>query len=129
MIGELSKIGASDITLHLLPSIQCYWGNCNYMYYPHKSLVYSGTCGVGDWWYMPTFLPTHGLQQLKLKDNDMTLFETILEVRLSEQTVRSVASQPSTQKCEAFNPSTLSTMPKDINPRNFAGVLASKTFT
>jgi len=48
-------------------------------------------------------MPTHSIQLLKLKDNYMTLFESILEVRLSEQAVRSVASQPSAQKCEAFN--------------------------
>jgi hypothetical protein len=100
VIEELTKIGAGDITsvlhVHLLPSV---WGNCNYMYCPHKTLVYSGTGGVGDWWYMPT----HSIQLLKLKDNYMTLFESILEVRLSEQAVRSVASQPSAQKCEAFN--------------------------
>lgn len=63
-----------------------------------------------------------------MTDNGTTLFETILEVRLNEQAVRSVASQTSTQKCEAFNRATLSTMPKEINrSRNFAGVLASKT--
>lgn len=117
--------------VHRLPSIraatiQCYGQNCSYC--PHESLVCSGIGGVGDWWYKSTFLPTHDIQQLKLTDNDMTLFETILEVRLSEQAVRSVASQTSTQKCETFNRATLSTMPKEINrSRNFAGVLASKT--
>lgn len=133
VIEELRIIGDGDITsgVHLLPSIraatiQCYEGNCSHC--PHESLVCPGIGGVGDRWYKSKFLLTHGIQPLKLTDNDRTLFETILEVRLSEQAVRSVASQTSTQKCEAFNQVTLSTMPKAINrSRNFAGVLASKT--
>lgn len=133
IIQKLRTVGNGNLVEHIdrLPSIRaatlnCYAGNCSFC--PHDSLVCSGTGGIGDWWYHSTFLPTHGIHHLKLTQNDRELLSTILEIRLSEYAVRSVSSDTSTQKCEAFNRAVLSTLPKDVNlSRNFAGKLASKT--
>ena len=70
-----------------------------------------------------------GIQRpLKLTENDKILLKTVLEVRLSEQAVYSVASNTNTQKFEAFNRGTLASLPKEINfPKTFGGRLAPKT--
>jgi hypothetical protein len=123
--GDLSKV------IHRLPdvraaTIECYAGNCSLC--PQDSLVCAGQGGRGDWWYQSNFLPTHGIRHLKMTTSDRELLSAVLEIRLSESAVRSVQSNTSTQKCEAFNRAALSVMPKDINmSRNFAGSLASKT--
>jgi hypothetical protein len=133
VIERLRLDGGGDITrtLGLLPdvcaaTVECYSGNCSYC--PHQSLVCSGTGGLGDWWYHSEFLPTHNIHWLKMTENDKDLLHAILEIRLGERAIYSVASNTSTQKCEAFNRGVLSSLPKEVNfSRNFAGRLASKT--
>ena len=72
-------------------------------------------------------LQTHGIDRLKLTENDSALLKGILEMRLSEQAVRSVENNTTTQKNEAFNSGLLSNLPKNINnSKNFRGKLASK---
>ena len=128
-----AKSPNGDITesLHQLSdirdaTIQCYSGNCSFC--PNHALVCDGIGGPGDWWFDSKFLPTHGIHVLNMTESDRALLSTVLETRLSESAVMSVASGTSTQKCEGFNRAVVSTMPKDVNlSRNFAGSLASKT--
>jgi hypothetical protein len=127
---RLKKNGLEG-NLHTLPTIriatlECYAGSCKFC--PEESLVCSGVGNVGDWWYNSSYLPTHGIHHLELTRNDRELLSAILEIRLCEYAIKSVTSNTSTQKCESFNRSVLSTLPKEINfSRNFAGSLASKT--
>ena len=60
-------------------------------------------------------LQTHGIDRLKLTENDSALLKGILEMRLSEQAVRSVENNTTTQKNEAFNSGLLSNLPKNVN--------------
>ena len=81
-----------------------------------------------QWWYKSPYLLTHGIDRLKMTENDRALLKNILEVRLSEQAVLSVSNNTSTQKNEALNRGVQSNLPKHIkNSRNFHGKLASKT--
>jgi len=129
----LRDLGNNDLTavVDQLPrvkaaTLQCYKGNCSFC--PHDSLVCSGGLNGEDWFYKSAFLPTHDIHRLQMTDSDGDLMSTILEVCLSEKALLSLRSKTSTQKCEAFNRATLSTMPKELNrSRNFAGTLASKT--
>ena len=122
-----------DITksIGLLPGIisatvECYSGNGSFC--PSDSLVCNGVGSEGNWWFDSQFLAPSNITHLKMTRDDKKLLETILELRLSESAVLSVASNTNTQKCEAFNRAVSSCLPKDINfSRNFAGRLASKT--
>ena len=134
IIHKLRQQGDGDITqmLNDLPdvcaaTVDCYSGNCGRC--PEKSLVCSGIGGEGDWWFESKFLPTHGIREgLKMTETDRELLKSVLDIRLSEQAVYSVASNTSTQKCEAFNRGVLSTLPKEVNlSKTFPGKLHAKT--
>jgi len=132
VIEKLRELGKGDITsqIHRLPevcqaTIECYAGNCSVC--PHKSLVCSGIANDGDWWVKSVFLYPRNIGHLNMTEEDKDIMRTILEVRLSQEAVKSVESNTSTQKNEAFNRAALSTMPKHVNnSRNFRGLLSSK---
>jgi len=131
IIKKLRALGDGDITKTLgdLPkvfqaTVACYSGNCHFC--PHDSLVCLGLGGRGDWWYHSLYLPTHNIDRLEMTKNYKVLLQKILEVRLSERAVKSVASNTSTQKCEAFNRAALAKLPKAIkHPKNFHGRLSA----
>lgn len=133
IVKKLRALGDGDITKKLgeLPkvcsaTVECYSGNCHFC--PHESYVCLGLGGLGDWWYHSQYLPTHDIDRLDMTENDKELLRKILEIRLSERAIKSVASNTGTQKCEAFNRSTLANLPKAINhSRNFDGRVAVKT--
>lgn len=131
IIEELTRLGHGDLTKMLpnLPSVRaatilCYSGNCSNC--PTKSLVCSGV-SEGCWWVKSAYLPTHGITHLKMDDNDKSIMEVLLQMRLSEMAVLSVSSNTSTQKVEAFNRAAVSTLSKETNfSRNFGGRLAAQ---
>ena len=62
-----------------------------------------------------------------MDDNDKSIMEIILQMRLSEMAVLIVSSNTSTQKVEAFNRAAVSTLSKETNfSRNFGGRLAAQ---
>lgn len=131
IIEELARLGDGDLIemLPKLPSVRaatinCYSGNCSFC--PTDSLVCSGV-SEGSWWVKSAFLPTHGITHLKMDDNDKLILDVIFQMRLSETAVRSVSSNTSTQKNEAFNRAAVSTLSKETNySRNFGGRLAAQ---
>lgn len=131
IIDELTRVGHGDLVKMLprLPSVRratilCYSGNCSVC--PEESLVCSGV-SEGCWWVKSAYLPTHGISRLKMDENDISIMEIILEMRLSEMAVASVSSNTSTQKAEAFNRAVVSTLNKETNfSRNFGGRLAAQ---
>ena len=130
IITKMRQQGDIKSQVKILPKIgdatvQCYGGNCSFC--PQDSLVCSGLGGQGDWWYTSPYLQTHGIDRLKMTENDSALLKNILEIRLSEQAVLSVQHNTSTQKNETFNSGVLSVLPKQNNYcRNFSGKTASK---
>ena len=131
IIEELTRLGDGDLTKMLpkLPSVRaatilCYSGDCSNC--PNESLVCSGV-SEGCWWVKSAYIPTHGITHLKMDDNDKSIMEVILQMRLSEMAVLSVKSNTSTQKVEAFNKAAVSTMSKETNfSRSFGGRLAAQ---
>ena len=126
VIEELFKRGRGDLDeiVSFLPdtvaaTINCYAGNCSFC--PEKSLMCSGV-DKGCWWVKSSFLAPHHITHLEMNEGDKQLLKAILEMRLSEDALLKVSSGTSTQKCEAFNSSTASTLRKGVNySRNFEG--------
>ena len=122
---EMARRGKGDITKMIthLPSIrnatvECYAGNCSNC--PTDSLVCSGE-GAGCWWYKSNILGPAKITLLRMDENDKSVLQVILQMRLSEAAVYSVSSRTSTQKCEAFNRAASATPSKSIS--------YSRTFT
>ena len=130
IIERLTRLGSGDLQKMLpkLPyvraaTILCYSGNCSRCV--SDSLVCTGI-SEGCWWVKSAFLPTHAITYLKMDDKDKNIMAVILEMRLSEAAVISVSSNTSTQKVEAFNRATFTTLNKETNyKRNFGGRLAT----
>ena len=105
-------------------TILYYSGNCSVC--PRESIVCSGV-SEGCWRVKSAYLPTHGISRLKMNENDISIMEVFLQIRLSEMAVASVSSNTSTQKAEAFNRVFVSTLNKETNfSLNFGGRLAAQ---
>ena len=66
----------------------------------------------GCWWVKSSFIAPHHIRHLEMNEGDKQLMKAILEMRLSKDVLLKVSSGTSTQKCEAFNSSTASTLRK-----------------
>ena len=62
-----------------------------------------------------SFLVPHHITHLEINEGDKQILKAILEMTLSEDTLLKVSSGTSTQKCEALNSSTASTLRKGVN--------------
>ena len=127
VVEEMARRGKGDITKMIthLPStrnatVECYAGNCS------NCLVCSRE-GAGCWWYKSNILGPAKITLLRMDENDKSVLQVILHMRLSKAAVYSVSSLTSTQKCEAFNRATAATLSKSISySRTFTGRLSAQ---
>ena len=131
VVEEMARRGKGDVTKMIshLPSIrnatvECYAGNCSNC--PIHSLVCSreGDC---CWWYKSNVLGPANITLLRMDENDKSVLQVILQMRLSEAAVYILSSPTSTQKCEAFHRAAATTLSKSISySRTFTGRLSAQ---